>query len=135
MARSTAREAAMQMVYERMMGGEGGEPTRAGLLELSLSADDEAYLSDVLGGVFAHQAEIDAQIERYAKGWTLARMARVDLAILRLAAYEMLYRDDIPDAASINEAVELSRRYSTDEAGGFVNGVLGSVARAREPAK
>lgn len=123
------------MVYERMLGGEGGELTRTELLELPLSVDDEAYLSDMLMGVFAHQAEIDAQIEEYAKGWALARMAKVDLAILRLAAYEMLYREDIPTAASINEAVELSRKYSTDEAGSFVNGVLGSIARAREPVK
>lgn len=130
MARGEARVAAMQLIYEEMLGGNGGENTLTGLLGFSPSGDDMDYIGDVVGGVYDKQLELDERIEPYLRNWSLERLARVDLAILRLAAYEMLYREDVPDAVAINEAVELSRRFSTDEAGGFINGVLGSLQRA-----
>ena len=67
--------------------------------------------------------------------WSIERIARVDLAILRLAAYELLYMDDIPAAVTINEAVELSRRFSTEQSGAFINGVLGNLNRQLESEK
>lgn len=130
MARTEARAAAMQLIYEEMLGGDGGEETLHGLLGFSPSGEDERYLSDIVAGVVDHQDELDARIARYLVNWTLERLSRVDLAILRLGAYEILYREDIPGAVAINEAVELSHRYSTDEAGGFINGVLGNLLRA-----
>ena len=69
-------------------------------------------------------------IAKHLIRWTIDRLARVDLAILRLAAYEIFYRDDIPDAVAVNEAVELSHRFSTEEAGPFINGVLGNLLRS-----
>lgn len=130
MARGEARAAAMQLIYEDMLGGEGGDVTLTDLLGFLPSGDDETYIASVVRGVHDKQAELDARIERYLVGWTLQRLARVDLAILRLAAYEMLYRDDVPGAVAINEAVELSHVFSTEEAGGFINGILGSLLRA-----
>lgn len=132
MARGEARVAAMQLIYEEMLGGEGGEWTLTELLGFSPSGDDLLYIQDVSGGVKARQDELDARIEKYLVGWSLERLARVDLAILRLAAYEIFYRDDIPGPVAVNEAVELSHQFSTEEAGGFINGVLGSLVRAEK---
>lgn len=129
MARSTAREVAMQLVYAWMMGGDDGPGTKQMIGAATLDAEDDGYIADVTAGVRAHQEQIDELIERFAAGWSLGRIARVDLAILRLALLEMLYREDIPVAASINEAVELSKKFSTAEAANFINGVLGSINR------
>lgn len=130
MARGEARAAAMQLIYEEMLGGEGGDATLSDLLGFLPSGDDAPYISGVVKGVREKREELDARISRHLVNWSLERLARVDLAILRLAAYEMLYRQDVPDAVAINEAVELSHTFSTDEAGGFINGVLGSLQRA-----
>lgn len=130
MARSSAREAAMQMVYADIMGGTGGERALVTLIECDLDADDQQYVGDITEGVKRTQADLDARIGTFSRDWPVSRMARVDLAILRLAAYEMLHRDDVPVAVSINEAVELSRRFSTDDAGSFINGILGNLGRA-----
>lgn len=132
MARAEARAAAMQLIYEEMLGGEGGEETLVGLLGFSPSGDDDVYIRDVVDGVADKEAALDDHIVPYLRNWTLERLARVDLAILRLAAYEIFYREDVPGAVAVNEAVELSHRFSTDEAGGFINGVLGSMLRDQE---
>ena len=143
MARSTARAAAMQMIYEHLLGGEGGEETLHMVYEnLSgegqspsprlPSQDDQAYISDVLEGVIRHLDELDTAIHRYSVDWPLERMARVDLTILRVAAYEILFRGDVPGSVAINEAVELANRYSEPASSRFINGVLGSLLRAKE---
>ena len=132
MARTEARVAAMQLVYEDMLGGEGGDYTLLELLGFSPSGDDMAYIGSVVQGVKENKPALDERIEKYLVNWTMERLARVDLAILRLATYEILYREDIPDAVAIDEAVELSHAYSTDQAGPFINGVLGNLTRAKE---
>ncbi|MCL1963988.1 MAG: transcription antitermination factor NusB, partial [Firmicutes bacterium] len=110
MARGEARVAAMQLIYEKMLGGAGGQETLSGLLGFSASEDDEKYMESVLAGVKEKEEALDAAIAGHLKNWSLQRLARVDLAILRLAAYEILYRDDVPDAVAVNEAVDLSHR-------------------------
>ena len=80
-----------------------------------------------------HQAEIDDLIRRFAKDWTLERMPVVDRNLLRIGIYELLQRPDVPTAAVISEAVELARRYSTEESGRFVNGMLGRIAEEVRP--
>ncbi len=132
MARGEARAAAMQLIYEDMLGGEGGEATLSDLLGFSPSGDDGEYIEDVVAGVRGKGLELDARIEKHLVNWSIDRLARVDLAILRLAAYEIYYRKDVPSAVSVNEAVDLSHTFSTDEAGGFINGVLGSLLRAED---
>ena len=83
----------------------------------------------------AVQDEIDADISRFLKkGWSLSRISRTSLTILRLALYEIKYLDSIPESVSVNEAVELAKKYTIDESG-FVNGILGSFIRSREGEK
>ena len=128
MARSAAREAAMQLIFERMMGG-SGEETLGSMIEFVPDKDDARYIQAVTEGVFATLHVVDGKISPFLQDWSMERIARVDLAILRLAAYELLYMEDIPPAVTINEAVELSRRFSTEQSGAFINGVLGNLNR------
>jgi N utilization substance protein B len=85
------------------------------------------YFLDVVRGVISHAEEIDERISRYSKGWMTSRMPKVDLSIMRLSSYEMAFRNDIPASVSINEAVELSKKYGDDHSQTFVNGVLAKV--------
>ncbi len=132
MARGEARAAAVQLIYAEMLGGEGGNTALSDLLGFLPSGDDQEYIEGAVQGVLTKQDELDARIERHLVNWTIDRLSRVDLAILRLAAYEILFSDKVPAAVAVNEAVELSHTFSTDEAGGFINGVLGSLIRAGE---
>jgi N utilization substance protein B len=85
------------------------------------------YTVELVEGVAAHRARIDEMLATYSEGWTLERMPAVDRAILRLGVYELLWRDDVPDAVAIDEAVELAKSLSTDESPRFINGVLGRI--------
>ena len=89
------------------------------------------YAVSCAKGVRAHESEIDEKISAHLKeGWRITRISRVSLAIMRLAVYEMLYVEDVPVSVSINEAVELSKKYTVREDTSFINGVLGAVAKA-----
>ena len=88
------------------------------------------YAIECAKGVLAHKDIIDAQIaDNLKSGWKISRISKISLALMRVAVYEMLYQDDIPVSVSINEAVELGKKYSTEEDTAFINGVLGAVAR------
>ena len=126
--RHEARERALSLLYEAEMKGASIE---AVLDDLALPPD--AFVIDVLRGVGAHQARIDELIERFAIDWELDRMPVVDRNVLRVGVYELLERPDIPVGVAISEAVELAKRFSTDESGRFVNGVLSSVASEVRP--
>ena len=128
MARPIAREAAMQLVFEQLFGGEGVTETLVDLIDYVPGEADRPYIEDVVTGVKAHAAEIDKEIASCLRGWTINRLSRVDLAILRLSVYEMKYAK-LPVAVSINEAVELTRKYSSEASCSFVNGVLGTISR------
>ena len=97
--------------------------------EEPVEESDKAFILSEVEGVHEHMAEIDALIEQSAKGWDLSRMNKVDLAILRLAIYEMKW-GETPVGVAINEAVELAKKFSSDEAPAFINGVLGKAAQA-----
>ena len=86
-----------------------------------------AFAIELIEGMEAHSAEIDAAISKSAKNWSMDRIAKVDLAILRLAVFELLFRGDIPPIVSINEAIDLAKTYSTSESKRFINGVLDNV--------
>jgi N utilization substance protein B len=92
------------------------------------------YVASVLGGAWERQSEIDALIEKYSKRWKISRISKVDLAILRVAICEILAFTDIPVSVSINEAVELAKRYGSEDSGSYVNGVLGRIAAEAAPA-
>ena len=128
MDRKTARAQAMKLVYEWEMGGDGGEDTRLELLEVAPGEIGSDFMNALAEGVQANCDKLDAAIAPFLRGWTIQRLTRVDLAILRVAAYEMLFTDT-PAGVIVNEAVELANQYSTDKAGAFVNGVLGNLAR------
>lgn len=130
MDRTGARVAAMKLLYEWEMGGGGGDETLA-LLEIEPGENETDYMRALVEGVKSSSERLDEAISRYLTGWTLGRLRRVDLTILRLAAYEML-ETHVPAGVAINEAVEMARAYSTPEAGGFINGVLGAMARERK---
>lgn len=85
------------------------------------------FAEPLIRGTLEHQAEIDERIKLHAKNWDIRRMAAIDRNILRLAIYEMLYREDIPPVVTINEAVDIAKRYSTEDSGKFVNGILDKV--------
>jgi transcription antitermination protein NusB len=85
------------------------------------------FAEPLVRGTLEHMAALDEQIKKYAKNWDLHRMAVVDRNVLRLAIYEMLYREDIPPVVSINEAVDIAKRFSTEDSGKFVNGILDKV--------
>lgn len=147
MSRTTARAAAMQMIFEKSSGGQGGEETlkmvydelrEDGLPGVNLIGrkepddEDRQFITAALEGVIACREEIDDLIARTAKGWTLDRMSLVDLTILRLAVWEILYAEDVPGSVSIAEALELTERFSDPEDKPFVNGILGTVLREKE---
>ena len=140
----------MQMIYEHMAGGEGGEETLQmvydelreegvpGVEEIRPGEPgkaDRAYITRVLDGVLSHLDELDAEISADSRDWSIQRMPKVDLTILRLATWEILHEEDVPGSVAINEAVELAGRYSEPVSGRFINGVLGTILRKKEAAK
>ena len=131
MERRTARAYAMKLIYEWEMGGAGGEETRLNLLGVQPDEQEADYMNQLFNGVVENVESIDAHIQQFARGWSLDRITRVDLAILRLAIYEMAYVG-LASSVAINEAVELANTYSTDKAGSFVNGILGNYSRSLE---
>ena len=121
--RREERERALSLLYEAE-----AKDMRAGALLAQLPVSPEPFVVDLVTGADGHRDRIDELISRHAIDWTLERMPAVDRNILRLGAYELLERPDVPLGAVISEAVELAKRYSTDESGRFVNGVLASIA-------
>lgn len=96
------------------------------------SGKDKEELRNKFSIVLGHLEEIDAQIESKSKGWALNRIAKAELTVLRLAVFELLYLDDVPDSVAINEAVELAKLYCSEKSRGFINGVLASVVKEKE---
>jgi len=129
MDRTMARAHAMKLIYEWEMGGDGGEETRLNLLEVKPGECEADFMNRMFEGVVANVDAIDARLKPFLRGWTIDRVTRVDLAILRLAAHELML-GETPRSVVINEAVELANQYSTEKAGGFINGVLGNLGRS-----
>ena len=150
MSRITARVAAMQLVYEKLSGGHGGEdslrmvydelredgvPGVDSVGKNEPNAADRGYIAEAMEGILRNRPAIDAKIAGAAKGWTLERMPQVDLTIMRLAVWEMLYVPEVPGNVSIAEALEMTERYSDPDDKKFVNGVLGTILREMEAAE
>ena len=144
MTRSTAREIAIHLAYqlsftelpvEEFLDQQLSDERFAELAaEDDLYADrpntkQEAYIRRLVSGVAEHAAELDGYIAKYAKNWKFSRIPLVASAIMRVAMYEILYMQDIPNGAAINEAVEIAKKYETPETVKFINGILGSFAR------
>jgi len=129
LGRRETRENAMKLLYQIQIQKDDIQEQIGRFIEENgiISDSDKEYLLDVVNGVLEKSAELDELISRHAKDWSVQRMPKVDLAIMRLSCYEMKYRDDIPINVSINEAVELAKKYSGDQSKSFVNGVLGKI--------
>ena len=123
-SRRESRERALSLLYEAE--AKGHRPLADVLDQLVL--EPEPFAADVVAGVSRHQQEVDELIGRFARGWSLERMPVIDRTLLRMAVYELGHRPDVPTGAVISEAVELAKRFSTDDSGRFVNGVLGQIA-------
>lgn len=152
MTRTNAREIAIHFIFELGFSKESAQS----LLEEFLTPDaferlgveeplyaqfpgpkQKAYIEELVTGVYQHTQELDGYIERYAQGWRFARIDRVAVAVMRASMYEILYMPDIPNSASINEAVEIAKGYESQEACAFINGILGTFVRevvGEEPA-
>lgn len=134
LTRSEAREQAFMLLFSKSFDDEP--------LEATIEDNDEMFRGGVCGyaravvaGIEAKQEEIDSDIAAFLKkGWSLSRISKTSLAILRLAFYEIKYLDSIPAGVSVNEAVELAKKYTIDESG-FINGVLGAFIRSSEAAQ
>ncbi len=148
MTRTAARELAVQLCFRLSVDGELTEETLERFFDgehyESLASEDDcfrqkpdekqlAYIRAVTQGVAAHQAELDGYIEKYAVGWKLPRISKTALAVLRVAICEILYIEDVPAGAAINEAVELAKGYDDPETVAFINGVLGAFVRGETP--
>ncbi|HIW02874.1 MAG TPA: transcription antitermination factor NusB [Candidatus Protoclostridium stercorigallinarum] len=131
MSRAAARESLFKLVYEYAVRGERDDFTLS-LLSNGMSEDDSEYLVSSYDGVLAHKDEIMRVIAAHSRDFALDRIYKVDLAILAVAVYEILYRDDIPYSVSANEATELAGKYSTDKSYSFVNGLLASVIKEKK---
>ena len=121
--RTDARERALALLYEAEAKDVSGPEV---LAHLDLPPDPMA--EDLVSGVSRQRVEIDALIERHARNWRLERMPVVDRNVLRIGIYELMDRPDVPVAVVIDEAVELAKRFSTDNSGRYVNGVLSALA-------
>ncbi|WP_312654374.1 transcription antitermination factor NusB [Proteiniclasticum sp.] len=130
--RKRTREIAMELLYQSTMNEKTAEELMDDYFEDNqddLREDtDLKYLEDVLSGVMSHKENIDKLIEKYLVNWKLSRVSKINLSILRLATYEILYVDNIPDNVSIYEAVEMAKKYSDESSGSFVNGVLDKIS-------
>ena len=144
MTRSNSREIAVHFVFELGFSNQSADEllsaalTRTSFEQIGQeeplyaeypNAGQREYIERLVQGVYHHGAELDGYITKYAIGWNFSRIPRVVTAILRVCMYEILYMQDIPNAAAINEAVEMTKHYEEQELAAFVNGILGSFVR------
>ncbi len=134
--RTRAREIAMQVLFQFDVRGES-YASELGKTTTSLCADEAGqegeggdlveFAARLVDGTLQHRAEIDQRLQLVTRNWDLRRMAIVDRNVLRMAAYELMFCTDVPPKVAINEAIELGKKYSTANSGGFVNGILDRI--------
>jgi N utilization substance protein B len=127
MERRKAREAVMELLFEKEFNLDLTAEETYRLAEEARELENDKYLTETYFGVLDNLAEIDDVISQHAIGWKTKRMSKVSLSVMRIAVYEMM-KTDVPFSVSINEAVELSKKFDDDKAPAFVNGVLNAVA-------
>lgn len=132
MSRKEARETAMKLIYQMDLNGTNGEDTLKNHFEHNdehLNTEERKYIRECVLGVEENLKDIDQYIEKHAKNWKINRIAKVDLAIMRLAVFEMTKREDIPNVVAVDEAIELSKEFGGENSYAFVNGVLASILK------
>ena len=143
MSRKLAREDAFKMIFEMLITNVSPDNVMLYFNETitsdselwaqkELKSSDKEYINNIIFGISKKKDEINIVIENKLKKWSLERISKVSLAVLQLAVYEIEYIEEIPFKVSVNEAVSLAKKYGGDEAGAFVNGVLGAVLNSKE---
>lgn len=134
MKRRKGREFAFQFLFQFDFTGKrpGKRDFDEFWAEKNGNAEVRKFTEDIVNGTITNLKEIDTVIQRATEHWVLQRMAAVDRNILRFATYELLYRSDIPSAVTINEALEIAKRFSTNESASFINGILDKIAKGIE---
>lgn len=134
MSRKVARELSFKIIFETAFQEDEKVSKLINELiensdeEYEINEEDDKYIQEITAGVHEKEAELDEKIKEHLKtGWTMERLSKIDVAILRLAIYEILYREDIPFKVSANEAVELAKVFSEDSSPAFINGVLAEI--------
>ena len=130
MNRKKSRDVAMKLLFEMQVKKEQYEEVIETFKEnddMDITELDFDYINRVLKGIEENKNLIDTTIEKYLINWKLYRLSKVDISILRVCTYEFLYEDDIPSRVSINEAIELAKKYSSEKSSNFINGVLGKM--------
>lgn len=132
MSRKWAREAAMKVLYQMDVTSIDSKEALDDFeenVEVKFNEEDRDFIFSCVKGTEENISKIDEYIEKYSKGWKINRIAKVDLAIMRLAIYEMLYREDVPNVVAVNEAIELAKKFGGDNSPNFINGILGNVIK------
>lgn len=144
MTRANARELAVHLIYARNFTGDAPEKVVADRLEkeyyAKLAEENQvyserpsraqvAYLDTVVAGVANREEDLNATIQKYSIGWDVSRISKLARTIMQLAIFEILYMDDVPTGVAISEAVRIAKMYDGDDAGAFINGILGTFAR------
>lgn len=128
MSRPFARDLAFKILFQTDVGrNPWQEVLPRTIQEAGLPEKSQNFLEDLVKGTIKNLKEIDQEIIKYSKEWTLERMANTDRNILRMAIYELKFVDDVPPGVTINEAVELAKKYGDEDSGKFVNGILGQI--------
>lgn len=131
MTRRQLRENVFKMLFRVEFHDEKEMPEQLTLFEDEvepISEDEKIYITNKYNDIYAHIEELDAAINEVSKGWKTSRMGKVDLTLIRLAVYEIRFEEEIPVKVSINEAIELAKKYGTDDSPAFVNGILAKFA-------
>lgn len=127
MNRREARELAMKCIFQMEAQKEFTKDNADIFLKDKVLGEQSEYVSEILGKLCAHIEEIDEALNRHSKGWPVSRMTKTDLAIVRLAACEIMYVESIPKAVAINEAVDMAKIYGTEQSPKFINAILKNV--------
>jgi N utilization substance protein B len=136
MGRRAAREMAMKLLYQMEIQKDDIDAQVKLFFEQNpLSENDSAYIEDIVYGVHHNSEHIVDTVRKHSRGWNITRISKIDLSILKLSIYEICFRDDIPFSVSVNEAVELAKKYSGEEAGSFINGILSKLAEIKKSAE
>jgi len=140
MKRRVAREIALQSLYQIQMNEDTpqdavkyavheAENDNEAQLEVPSEKIAPAFIYELVEGTYVNKVQIDELLAEYLKGWQIDRLSRIDREVLRLAVYEMIYREDTPPKVVVNEAIDLAKHFGSDESGKFVNGVLGKMLK------
>ena len=130
MSRKFARESAMKLIYQMELLDHFSDFLLEKYIdENELKGEEKTYLIEMYRAIDENKEAIDTIISKHSKGWKINRLSKIDLSVLRVAIAEILYKDDIPTEVSINEALEMSKKFSAEDSSKFVNGLLGAFVR------